>query len=128
MKYRWSVLIVFIVGFMMSCSVQNIEKYNEDFKGDWRTEKYYISSNKDSVRNFFTVDGKDSGFGVACDYDDPFNDCVYFEGGKIKYNKANQGIQIGNSITQIHTIDKQPFINDQGKWEVVIDSTSYYKY
>lgn len=123
-----TLLFFFTFLFLTSCSVQDIEKYNSDFKGKWRTAVYYSPSKSDSIRNYLTVDGKDSGFGIACNKNDPFNDCTYFEAGKIKFNKANKGIQVGNSVSQIHTVNKQPFINDNSQWEIIIDSISYYKY
>jgi hypothetical protein len=122
-------LLVFGLFFLASsCNVQNIEKYNEEFIGEWRTGVYYSPTKSDSIRNFLTVDGKDSGFGVACEKDDPFEKCLFFQTGKVKYNKASQGIQVGNSVQQIHRVDREPFINSSGIWELEIDSISYYKY
>lgn len=126
-----SVLRIFTLGLIFiasSCNVQNIEKYNEEFTGEWRTGVYYSPTKSDSIRNFLTVDGKDSGFGIACDKDDPFEKCLFFQTGKVKYNKASKGIQVGNSVQQIHRVDREPFINSNGGWELVIDSISYYKY
>jgi|SRR5690554_4148825 len=113
---------------LFSCNVQNIEKYNEDFKGEWRTDVYFSPSKGDSAQSYLTVDGKNSGFGVACDKDDPFEGCLFFQTGKIKYNKASKGIQFGNSVSQIHTVTEDPFINEYGQWELSIDSLSYFKY
>ncbi|HLV41708.1 MAG TPA: hypothetical protein VKY37_05475 [Brumimicrobium sp.] len=113
---------------MSSCNVQNIEKYNEEFKGEWRTGVYYSPTKSDSIRNFLTIDGINSGFGIACKKNDPFEKCLYFQTGKVRYNKASKGIQVGNSVQQIHSVDKEPFINNSGSWELVIDSISYYKY
>src|SRR5690554_6803437 len=124
-------ILIFSLIFLLigsSCNVQNIEKYNEEFTGQWRTSVYYSPSKGDSIRNFLTIDGSESGFGIACDKDEPFEKCLYFQTGKVKYNKASQGIQIGNSVQQIHRVDREPFINQSGFWELVIDSISYFKY
>lgn len=121
-------VVIVVVLFLSSCNVQNIEKYNEDFKGKWRTDVYFSPSKGDSAQSYLTVDGKDSGFGVACDKGKPFELCLFFQTGKIKYNKASKGIQFGNSVSQIHTVTKEPFINEFGQWELSIDSLSYFKY
>ena len=120
--------VLFMFLFVTSCSVQDIEKYNEDFIGQWRTNIYYAPMKGDSIRNYLTIDGKDSGFGIGCETDDPFVKCLNFQTGKVKYNKASKGIQVGNSVQQIHYVDQEPFINNLGKWELIIDSISYYKY
>ena len=123
--FALGVILIFTTN---SCNVQNIEKYNEEFKGEWRTGVYFSPTKGDSIRNFLTIDGADSGFGIACDKDDPFEKCLYFQTGKVKYNKASQGIQVGNSVQQIHTVNREPFINEFGQWELMIDSIQYYKY
>lgn len=111
-----------------SCSVKELEKYNEDFKGDWRSTVYYSPQAGDSIRNYLKVDGKNSAFGLLCDKNDEFDGCLYYQQGKAKYNKASKGLQVGNSVQNIYRIDQEPFINNDGFWEVVIDSVSYYKY
>jgi hypothetical protein len=113
---------------LFSCNIKNIEKYNEDFKGEWRTKVFFSPTKGDSIRNFLTVDSRDSGFGVACDKDDPFEQCLFFQTGKVKYNKSTKGIQFGNSVQQIHYVTQEPFINDFGVWELSLDSLSYFKY
>lgn len=123
--FALGLILIFIIS---SCNVQNIEKYNEEFTGEWRTKVYYYPSKGDSIRNFLTIDGIESGFGIACEKDDPFEKCLYFKTGKIRYNKASKGIQIGNSVQQIHRVDREPYINESGSWELIIDSVSYFKY
>lgn len=112
---------------LSSCSVQELEKYNEDFRGDWRTNVYFSPQAGDSIRNYLKVDGDNSAFGLLCDKDDDFDACLYFQQGRAKYNKANQGLQIGNSVQNIYQIDIEPFINSDGVWEMSIDSVSYFK-
>lgn len=123
---------IFIFSFLaiaiVSCNVEDLEKYNGDFKGQWRTDIYYSPSKGDSIRNYLTIDGKDSGLGIACEKDDPFVHCLSFQTGKAKYNKASRGLQIGNSVQHVPYVDKEPFINNDGKWEIVLDNVSYYKY
>ncbi|RYM35102.1 hypothetical protein ERX46_06920 [Brumimicrobium glaciale] len=113
---------------IVSCNVKSIEKYNEDFKGEWRTEVYYSPTKADSIRNFLNVDGRDGGFGVACDKNDPFEECLFFQTGRVKINKSTKAIQFGNSVSQIHYVTQEPFINDFGKWELSLDSIRYFKY
>lgn len=116
-----------LISFLFSCNIQDLEKYNEEFKGEWRTDVFYYPVVGDSIRNYLTIDGKDSGFGIACDIKKPFTKCLYLQTGKAKYNKSNQRIQIGSSIDHIHIVDKEPFV-EGGKWKMIVDSTYYYKY
>ncbi|MBW7868557.1 MAG: hypothetical protein H3C31_09560 [Brumimicrobium sp.] len=120
-------LFILIASILSSCNVKDIEKYNPDFKGEWRTNVFFYPSVGDSIRNFITINGNDSGFGVACDKNKPYSKCLYLQAGKMKYNKASKALQIGNSVDQIHYVDKEPFINN-GNWEMIIDSVHYYKY
>lgn len=120
--------VILLTLTLASCNVEDLEKYNEEFIGEWRTDIYYSPSKGDSIRNYFTVDGRDSGFGFGCEIDDPFVKCLTLQTGKLKYNKASRGLQVGNSVQFIHYVDREPFINDDGKWELMIDSVSYYKY
>lgn len=123
-----SFLIIAVLLFISSCSVQELEKYNEDFRGDWRTNVYFSPQAGDSIRNYLKVDGNNSAFGLLCDKSDDFDGCLYYQQGKVKYNKANQGLQIGNSVQNIYRIDREPFINSDGIWELSIDSVAYFKY
>ncbi|MEX2484264.1 MAG: hypothetical protein WED10_06890 [Brumimicrobium sp.] len=125
LKNSW---YVFFILLLFSCSVQDIEKYNEDFKGSWKSDKYYSASAGDTIRNYLKIDGKDSGFGLACKKDSEFTDCLYFQSGKAKYNKASKGLQIGNSVQQIYRIDEEPHVNNNGEWQIMIDSIPYYRY
>jgi len=111
-----------------SCNVKNVEKYNEDFIGEWRTEVFYSPTKGDSIRNYLNVDGNDSAYGVACDQDLPFSDCLIFQTGKIKFNTNTKAMQFGNSVSQIHYVTDEPYINESGVWELSLDSISYYKY
>src|SRR5690554_7102098 len=78
-KLQFFALGVILIFTTNSCNVQNIEKYNEEFKGEWRTGVYFSPTKGDSIRNFLTIDGADSGFGIACDKDDPFEKCLRSE-------------------------------------------------
>lgn len=126
-QLAYSITII-LMTVVTSCSVKELEKYNEDFKGNWRTDIYYSAQAGDSIRNYLQVDGKNSAFGLLCDKNSPFDGCLYYQQGKAKYNKASKGLQIGNSVQNIYSIDKEPFINSDGIWELSIDSVSYYKY
>lgn len=128
---RNKLIIIFTATLLLSiasCNVQNIEKYNEDFIGEWRTAVYNSPTKADSIRNFLTVDGKNSSFGVACETDVAFKNCLIFQTGKVKYNKSTKGIQVGNSVSQIKYVTQEPFINENGVWELSLDSISYFKY
>lgn len=121
-------LFILLSALLSSCSVQELEKYNEDFKGDWRSAVYYSAQAGDSIRNYLTVNGNNSAFGLLCNKNSSFDGCLYYQQGKAKYNKASKGLQIGNSVQNIYAIDKEPFVNSNGVWELSIDSVSYYKY
>src|SRR5690554_7506104 len=99
-KLQFFALGVILIFTTNSCNVQNIEKYNEEFKGEWRTGVYFSPTKGDSIRSFLTIDGADSGFGIACDKDDRFATCLYFQTGNARYNKGSQGIQVGQRSNQ----------------------------
>ena len=121
-------IFIWILFTLVSCNVQDLEKYNEDFKGNWKSRVYFSPTAGDSIRNYLKVDGKDSGFGLACEKDSEFTNCLYFQSGKAKYNKASNGLQIGNSVQQIYSVDEQPNVNSSGEWQIIIDSIVYTKY
>lgn len=124
----FTLLIFCLTILLSSCNVQDLEKYNEDFKGNWKSRVFFSASAGDSIRNYLQVDGKDSGFGLACNKDSEFTNCLYFQSGKAKYNKASGGLQIGNSVQQIYRVDEEPNINSSGEWQIMIDSIVYTKY
>lgn len=128
---RNSIVLLFIIMTLLaitSCNIEDIEKYNDDFVGSWRTDVHFSATKGDSIRHYLTIDGSDSGFGIGCKVDEPFEECLDFKTGKVKYNKASKGIQVGNSVKQIHYVQQEPHINDEGKWIMVIDKVSYYRY
>lgn len=126
-SYLFFTVSLFILSLAAACKVKNIEKYNEDFEGEWRTDVYYSPAKSDSIRNYLTVDGKDSGFGVACDTDERFSNCLYFHTGKVKYNTSTKALKVGNNVSQIKYVTQEPFINENGVWEMSLDSLKYYK-
>lgn len=128
MKKSLNLITLSLISLLFSCNVQDLEKYNEDFKGEWKSDVYFSPAAGDSIRNFLAIDGKDSGFGLACKKDNPFTNCLYFQSGKAKYNKASHGLQIGNSVQRIYRVDQEPFINSSGEWQLMIDSIAYIKY
>ncbi|HTO37070.1 MAG TPA: hypothetical protein VL021_01495 [Brumimicrobium sp.] len=127
-QFKIFLMFLFITILISSCSVEKIEQYNEDFIGQWRTDAYFSPTKGDSIRNYFTVDGSDSAFGVGCEIDDPFKMCLVLQTGRVKINKSSYGIQVGNAVDLIHYVQKEPFINDDGVWEMTIDNISFYKY
>lgn len=125
---RFTLILSCCAVTLFSCNVQDLEKYNEDFKGNWKSRVYYSPTAGDSIRNYLKVDGKNSGFGLACEKNSEFTNCLYFQSGKAKYNKASKGLQIGNSVQQIYRVDEEPNINSSGEWQIIIDSIVYTKY
>ncbi len=128
MRKAIGILLSIITFYLVACSVKELEKYNEDFSGSWRSEVFNSPTQGDSARHYLDVDGKNSAFGYSCDAENPHDECLRYQSGKAKYNKANKGLQIGNSVEKIYRVDREPFMNDQGKWEMVLDSISYFKY
>lgn len=125
---KYFTLLTLTILWVSSCNVENIDTYNEDFIGDWRTNVSNSSLTNDSIRSYLRINGKNSAYGLACDKNDPFNDCVTLQEGRVKYNKVTHQIQVGSSMDEIHSINEEPFINDEGKWELVMDKVSFYKY
>ena len=121
----YSFLCLFFL--LSACNVQEIEKYNPDFKGSWKSLPVN-SPSVGNVMNFLTVDGKDGGIGIACQVDCPFCNCASFYAGRVKINTSDNTMQVGGTVGQIFNINEEPFINEDGEWELIIDNVSYFKY
>jgi len=113
---------------MVSCNVQQVEKYNSDFQGNWRTGVFYSPSAGDSIRNYLIIDGKDSALGIACDKDTQLGSCLVFQAGRVKINKSTLFLQVGNSVQNTRRVDKEPYLNANSNWEMVLDSLVYTRY
>lgn len=120
----------FLFGFVLlsSCNVREVEKYNPDFTGNWRTSVFFSPAAGDSIRNYLIIDGKDSGLGIACDKNNELSNCLVFQTGKVKINTSTQYLQIGNSVQNTRRVDKEPYLNDNAEWEMILDSLVYTKY
>jgi hypothetical protein len=113
---------------MASCNVLDVEKYNPDFNGHWRTAIFFSPAAGDSIRNYLIIDGKDSGLGIACDKNNSLSNCLVFQTGKVKINTSNGYLQIGNSVQNTRRVDKEPYLNNNSEWEMVLDSLVYSKF
>lgn len=122
--------LVLLLGLLLfaSCNVQEVEKYNPDFQGKWRTGIFYSPAAGDSIRNYLIIDGKDSALGIACDKNSQLSNCLVFQSGKVKINKSNMYLQIGNSVQNTRRVDVEPYLNSNSEWEMVLDSLVYYRY
>ena len=126
---HYKLIVLASIFIFSSCNVEELEKYNEEFRGEWRSTKYFSPQAGDSIRNYLNINGDDSAFGLLCNENEPFDNCLYFQQGKAKYNKSTKGLQIGNSVQNIYRIDEEPFINNTtGQWELIIDNVTYFKY
>jgi hypothetical protein len=114
--------------FLLSCNIQQAEKYNSDFAGKWRSVVFFSPTVGDSSRNYLIIDGKDSALGVGCKKNCELCNCLVFQTGKAKINKSTMALQIGNSIQNIRRIDSEPYLNANNQWEMVVDSMIYEKY
>jgi len=114
--------------FLQSCQVQQLENYNPDFNGKWRSDIYYSPGVGDTIRNYLTIDGKNSGLGIACVKDCSFCDCLVTQSGRAKINTGTNSVQVGGTVSQILIIEQEPFINEDGIWEMKLENVSYTKY
>lgn len=119
--------VIFVIG-IASCSTEELEKYNPDFKGKWRSAVYFTSTVGDSVQNFLVIDGRDSGFGIACEKNCEFCNCLTFQVGRARIKASTKELQIGGTVNQILQINQEPFENDNGEWELEINQIAYFKY
>jgi len=128
-RFRFSHLFMLSSLFMVaSCNVQQVEKYNPDFQGNWKTGVFYSPAAGDSIRNYLIIDGKDSALGIACNKNTQLGNCLIFQTGKVKINKSTMFLQVGNSVQNTRRIDKEPYLNENSEWEMVLDSLVYYRY
>lgn len=124
----FSSALIFSLLLFSSCNVQEVEKYNPDFEGKWRTGVFYSPSASDSIRNYLIIDGKESALGIACNKNVQLGSCLVFQSGKVKINKSNMYLQIGNSVQNTRRVDVEPYLNANSEWEMVLDSLVYYKF
>jgi hypothetical protein len=122
------VLISLSVLLLVACNVQQLEKYNPDFEGKWRSRVYFSPTVGDSSRNYLIIDGKNSVLGVGCKKNCELCNCLIFQTGKAKINKSTKALQIGNSIQNIRRIDIEPYLNANNQWEMVVDSMIYERF
>lgn len=127
--YQKFILPAFVLLFVFtSCNVEQIEKYNPDFEGKWRTETYNSPTVGGMVRNYIIIDGRDSGLGIACQTDCELCDCLVFEAGRVRIHKSTKELQVGGTVNQIMHVQEEPFINEEGIWEFIMNDLSYFKY
>ena len=124
----FSSALLFSLLLFCSCNVQEVEKYNPDFEGKWRTGVFYSPAASDSIRNYLIIDGKESALGMACNKNVQLGSCLVFQSGKVKINKSNMYLQIGNSVQNTRRVDVEPYLNANSEWEMVLDSLVYYKF
>lgn len=117
-----------IATILVSCSTEELEQYNPDFKGKWKSNVYYTSTVGDSVQNFLVIDGRDSGFGIACEKSCEFCNCLTFQVGRARIKESTKELQIGGSVNQILQINEEPFINNENTWQLKINNIEYFKY
>jgi hypothetical protein len=126
--YLFQLLSITFLFLIASCSTEELEQYNPDFKGRWKSAVYYTSTVGDSVQNFLVVDGRDSGFGVACEKACEFCNCLTFQVGRARIKASTKELQIGGQVNQILEINQEPFINENDEWELEINQVAYFKY
>ncbi len=128
MRLLFYLLSALSIVSLASCSTEELEQYNPDYKGSWRTAVYYTSTVGDSVRNYLIVDGRDSGFGIACEKDCEFCNCLTFQVGRARIKPTTKELQIGGQVNQILEVTKEPFVNDNNEWELEINQVAYFRY
>jgi hypothetical protein len=113
-----------------ACNVQQLENYDSDFEGRWRSIVYNSPTAGDSIRNYLIVDGKNSAFGLSCkrDIDCELCDCLIFQSGRAKINTSTNALQVGGTVAQISSITQFPIENEAGEWVLGIDNVIYYRY
>lgn len=125
---RFILPVVVLLTISTSCNVEQIEKYNSDFEGKWRTEPYNAPTVGGMVRNYIIINGKDSGLGIACKTNCELCDCLVFQAGRVKIHTSTKELQVGGTVNQIMRVDEEPFINNEGTWEFIMNDLSYLKY
>jgi hypothetical protein len=116
-----------VTWLLFSCKTPDIGEFNSDFIGEWQSEKYNAPSVGGLAQDFLTVDGRNGGLGIACQVNCPFCNCLIFQSGRVRINTSTNRIAVGGSIQQIMTITKEPFINDDGVWQMEINDLAYFK-
>ena len=126
-KFQFLTPLFILLLAVCACNVEDLEDYNAEFKGEWRSAAYYTPSVGDSTMNYLTVDGRDGGLGIGCEVNCEFCNCLLFQAGRVKINTQTREIQVGGTVQQIMRITQEPFINFEGKWEMEIDNVPYFR-
>lgn len=119
--------ITILVFFLFSCNTKDIGDFNPDFIGEWHSETYNSPSIGGMAQDFLMVDAANGGLGIGCETGCPFCNCLIFQSGRVRINISNNNIAVGGSIQQIMSVTKEPFINDDGIWEMEINNLPYFK-
>jgi hypothetical protein len=112
---------------LLSCNTPDIGEFNPDFIGEWQSETYNAPSVGGLAQDFLTVDGRNGGLGIACQVNCPFCNCLIFQSGRVRINTSTKQIAVSGSIQQIMTITKEPFVNDDGIWQMEVNELAYFK-
>jgi hypothetical protein len=128
MKLLFYVMGILITLSTVSCSTQELEQYNPDYKGRWKSAVYYTTTIGDSAQNFLIIDGRDSGFGIACEKNCELCNCLTFQVGRARIRPSTKQLQIGGQVNQILEITKEPFVNENDEWELEINQVAYFRY
>ena len=113
---------------LSSCKTQELENYDENYRGKWKTNNYFSPTVGDSIKNYLEVNGKDSGLGIGCETDCQFCNCLIFQSGRAKINVTNKQLQVGGTVNQIMFITQEPVQDENGVWSLALDEVPYYRY
>lgn len=120
----WFVISLFLI---QSCTPE-LEDYNSDYKGSWKSIQYNFSANNLGVVNYLIVDGRQSALGIGCDAECELCDCLQFQSGRAKINTSTMEIQVGGVVQNIMQVTQEPFVNEEGEWEMELNQITYFKY
>ena len=115
---------LFATVFLYTSCGKYVGDYNPDFVGSWSTEPIMTDEGVE-VRNYVTIDGDNSSYWYLCDGS---NACVAGTSGKAKINRKHTRLWIGDkSESSPLKIDKEPYLDTDGKWKCMLNGVPYIK-
>lgn len=113
---------------LLACQTQELENYDPNYKGKWRSDRYFSPTVGDSIQNYLIVDGRNSGIGIGCEVACSMCNCLLFQSGRAKINTKNNQLQVGGTVNQIMVITQTPLEDENGIWTLALDNVIYVKH
>jgi hypothetical protein len=119
-------ILILIVLFVVSCG-KDAGKYNENYIGEWRSSMFTKGEQNGLRQNILIVDSKNDRWGFDCNT--AGENCKDELTGKVRINQERNKLYLvklkGGSVHL--TIEKEPYVNQNGVWTCLLDGVELYR-